>query len=275
MRGPERDAQDEAVTRGAKTVRILAVVAVLTVSAAFAAYAMELHRMALWQVVRACVADYKLTGTPFPCLEVNLTGGEPLGSVVLRPPLSEDTLLAPTRRIKGIEDPFLQSPEAPNYFDAAWRARTFLKNGDGQTPERDAIALFVNSAIVRTQDQLHIHVGCLFPYARATLAAAAPMVPMGEWAQIGPVVPHTMFWAYRIPGTDLANVNPFRLAAEAVGGKTKDPGDLTVVVVGVRVDGDDQFLILASYAKAPHAWWPVGADNLLDSCRFAGPSRAG
>ena len=37
-------------------------VAVLTVSAAFAAYAMELQRTALWQVVRACVADFKLTG---------------------------------------------------------------------------------------------------------------------------------------------------------------------------------------------------------------------
>jgi CDP-diacylglycerol pyrophosphatase len=263
------------VTRGAKTVRILAAVAVLTVSATFAAYAMELHRMALWQVVRACVADYKLTGTPFPCLEVNLTGGEERGTVVLRPPLMEDMVLAPTRRIKGIEDPFLQSPEAPNYFDAAWRARTFLKDADGQAPERDAIALFVNSAIVRTQDQLHIHVGCLLPYARRTLAAVAPKVPMGEWAQIGPVVPHTMFWAYRIPGTDLASVNPFQLAAEAVAGKTKDPGDLTVVVVGARVEGDDQFLILASYAKAPHAWWPVGDGNLLASCRFAGPRRDG
>jgi CDP-diacylglycerol pyrophosphatase len=275
VRGLERDAQDEAVTRGAKTVRILAVVAVVTVSAGFAAYAMELHRMVLWQVVRACVADYKLTGTPFPCLEVDLTGGEERGTVVLRPPLLEDTVLAPTRRIKGIEDPFLRSPEAPNYFDAGWRARTFLNGPDGQAPEREAIALFVNSAIVRTQDQLHIHVGCLFPYARRTLAAAAPEVPMGEWAQIGPVVPHTMFWGYRIPGTDLGSVNPFRLAAEVVAGKTKDPGDLTVVVVGVRVDGDDQFLILASYSNAPHAWWPVGAENLLDSCRFAGPRRAG
>jgi CDP-diacylglycerol pyrophosphatase len=271
----ERDAQDGAVTRGAKTVRILAVVAVVTVSAGFAAYAMELHRMVLWQVVRACVADYKLTGTPFPCLEVNLTGGEERGTVVLRAPLSEDTVLAPTRRITGIEDPFLRSPEAPNYFDAAWRARTFLKEEDGQAPERDAIALFVNSSIVRTQDQLHIHVGCLFPYARRRLAAAAPEVPMGEWAQIGPVVPHTMFWAYRIPGTDLGSVNPFRLAAEVVAGKTKDPGDLTVVVVGVRVEGDDQFLILASYSNAPHAWWPVGAENLLDSCRFAGPRHPG
>jgi CDP-diacylglycerol pyrophosphatase len=258
-----------------KTVWMLSVVVVLTMSAAFAAYAMDLHRMALWQVVRACVADTKLTGAPFPCLEVNLAGGEERGSVVVRPPFTDDTLLAPTRRITGIEDPFLRSPEAPNYFDAAWRARRFLEDADGQEPERDTIALFVNSAIVRTQDQLHIHVGCLHPYARRMLAAAAPRVPMGEWAQIGPVVPHTMFWAYRIPGTDLANVNPFRLAAEELGSKTKGPGDLTVAVAAVRVDDDDEFLILASYAKAPHAWWPVGDGNLLAACRFWGPRRAG
>ena len=117
--------------------------------------------------------------------------------------------------------------------------------------------------------------GCLLSDARATLAAAAPKVPIGAWAQIGPVVPHTMFWAYRVRDADLANVNPFRLAAEVVAGKTKDPGDLTVVVAGVRVEGDDQFLILASYSKAPHAWWPVGADNLLGECRFARPRRGG
>ncbi len=254
------------MTRSGKTARIVAVVAVVTVCAAFAAYAMDLHRMALWQVVRACVADARLTGAPFPCLEVNLSGGEETGSVVLRPPFMDDTILSPTRRITGVEDPFLQSPEAPNYFDAAWRARAFLKDADGQAPKRDDIALFVNSAVVRTQDQLHIHVACLLPYARRTLAAVAPKVPMGGWAQIGPVVPHTMFWAYRIAGSELANVNPFALAAEELGAKASGPGDLTVVVVGARVDDDDQFLILASYAKAPHAWWPVGADNLLGPC---------
>jgi CDP-diacylglycerol pyrophosphatase len=263
------------VTRGRKTGWILSIVAVLTVSAAFAAYAMELHRMALWQVVRACVADYKLTGAPFPCLEVDLSGGEERGTVVLRPPLSDDTIVVPTRRITGVEDPFLRSPEAPNYFDAAWRARAFLKGPNGRAPEREAVALFVNTATQRTQDQLHIHVGCLVPYARRTLAAAAPKVPIGAWAQIGPVVPHTMFWAYRIPGTDLASVNPFRLAAEEFAGKSKGPGDLAVAVAGVRVDNDDQFLILASYAKAPHAWWPVGDGNLLESSCPTGSLRAG
>ena len=263
------------MTRGMKTMWILSVVAGLAAPTAFATFAIGLDRMALWQVVRACVADFKLTGTPFPCLEVDLSGGDERSAVVLRSPVSDDTILAPTRRITGIEDPFLQSPGAPNYFDAAWRARTFLKGADGQAPERDAIALIVNSAVVRGQDQLHIHVGCLLPYARRALAAAAPKVPMGEWAPIGAVIPHSMFWGFRIRETDLPNVDPFRLAAEAVAGKTRGPGDLTIVVAGVRVESDDEFLILASYAKAPHAWWPVGSDDLLDSACPAGPHRAG
>ena len=51
------EVQSGAMTRFKKTQWIVSVVVVVTVSAAFAAYAMELHRMALWQVVRACVAD--------------------------------------------------------------------------------------------------------------------------------------------------------------------------------------------------------------------------
>ena len=131
-----------------KTVSILSAVAGLTVSTAFATFAVGLDRMVLWQVVRACVADFKLTGTPFPCLEVDLSGVEERGNVVLRPPLLDDTVLAPTRKIVGIEDPFLQSPGAPNYFDAAWQARTFLKDAYGRVPEREEIALVVNSDAV-------------------------------------------------------------------------------------------------------------------------------
>ena len=152
--------------------------------------------------------------------------------------------------------------------------RAFLKGADGQGPERDAIALFVNSAIVRNQDQLHIHVGCLRPYARRTLAAVAPEVPMGEWKQIGPVSPircsGPIASRERSLRTSIRFGSPPRSLA-----KDRGPGDLTVVVVGARVDSDDQFLILATYAKAPHAWWPVGADNLLGDCRFVGPRRAG
>jgi len=35
------------------------------------------------------------------------------------------------------------------------------------------------------------------------------------------------------------------------------------VVASARFDGANEFVVLASYAGAPHAWWPVGAENLL------------
>jgi CDP-diacylglycerol pyrophosphatase len=84
--------------------------------------AFALDRQALWSVVKACVADHKLTGAPFPCLKVDLAGGEERGYVVLCAPLEHDTILAPTRKIVGVEDPFLQSSAAPNYFADAWEA---------------------------------------------------------------------------------------------------------------------------------------------------------
>ena|SRR5277367_539464 len=174
---------------------------------AFATTAIGLDRLALWQVVRACVADFKLTGAPFPCLEVDLSGGE--------------------ERV-GIEDPFLQLNGAPNYFNAAWRARSFLSGVDGRAPKRDEIALVANSAVQRSQDQLHIHVGCLRSPARRMLAAAAPNVPIGKWVRIGAVVPHTMFWGMRITATDLSDIEPLRLAADAIAGKTMRRGDLTI-----------------------------------------------
>ncbi len=247
-----------------KRAWIFPVAAGVTALTALTTFAIGLDRQVLWQVVPTCVADFKLTGAPFPCLEVDLSGGEDRGDVVLRPPLSYDLIVAPTRKIVGVEDPLLQSLGAPHYFYAAWRARSFLEGTDGRAPERDDIALVANSAVVRHQDQLHIHVGCLLPSARLALAAAAPKVPIGEWTRIGAVVPHTMFWGMRIKETDLSDIEPFRLAAEVFAGNVRDRRELTIMAAGVRLEGDDQFLILASYAKAPGAWWPVGASDLLD-----------
>ncbi len=255
-----------------KRARILVIAVGVVSVTAFATFAVGIDRQALRQVVRACVADYQLTGAALPCLAVDLSGGEERGYVVLRPPLLHDLIVSPTREIVGVEDPYLQSVGAPNYFDAAWRARSFLKSADGRTPKRDEIALVANSAIVRSQDQLHIHVGCLLPFARHMLVAAAPMIPIGKWAQIGAVVPHSMFWGTRIRGTDLSNIEPFRLAAEGLADKVTDRRDLTIMAAGVRVEGDDQFLILASYTAAPGAWWPVGSGELLARNCKAGSS---
>ena len=251
------------MTRGSKRVQLLLVAGALLVMTAFVAFAAGLHRQALWPVVRACVADFKLTTAPYPCLAVNLSGGEERGYVVLRPPLMHDLILSPTRRIVGIEDPFLQLPDAPAYFDAAWRARSFLADAGGRPPNRDSVALVVNSAAERTQDQLHIHIGCLLPPVQRAIAATAPRVQTAGWTQLTSVVQHIVFWAMRIRGTDLAEVDPFRLVAGEFADKVRDMGNITIMVAAVRVEGEDGFLILASYLGAPHSWWSVGDSELI------------
>jgi CDP-diacylglycerol pyrophosphatase len=249
-------------------------IALVLTASAHAAFAPERH--ALWPVVRACVADFKLTGAPFPCLEVDLTGGEERGYVVLRPPIgSPDTILAPTRKITGVEDAFLQSPAAPNYFDAARRARSFLNGADGTQPEPDRIALVVNPAVVRGQDQLHIHVGCFVPQAASALRRFAPTLEIGEWTTVGPLIPHQPFWALRTGATDLKDIDPFRLAAAGLADKIRSRRDLIIAVANARIDDHNEFVILASYVGVPHGWWPAGAEDLLDSACSTKPRLSG
>ena len=63
--------------------QLLLIAAMLLMMTAFVAFAAGLNRQALWQVVRACVADFKLTTAPYPCLAVNLSGGEERGNVLV------------------------------------------------------------------------------------------------------------------------------------------------------------------------------------------------
>jgi CDP-diacylglycerol pyrophosphatase len=148
------------------------------------------ERHALWQVVRACVADHQSTGAPFPCLAVELSGGIDRGYVVLRPPFgAPDTILAPTRQVLGVEDPWLQSPAAPNYFAAALQARSFVKRLDGSEPRLSEVALAVNSRFTRTQDQLHIHIGCASPQVQQAMRRLAASMKVGEWARVDSPAP--------------------------------------------------------------------------------------
>ncbi len=226
-----------------------------------AAFAVAADRDALWHVVRACVAAKQLTGLPFPCLKVDLSKGEALGYALLRPPWSNDMIVTPTRRSVGIEDPFLRSPDAPNYFAASWRARGMIATANGRPPARDQVALVINSAPVRDQDQSHIHIGGLKAGTRRFLDEKRPGLPLDQWRLIGPVLPHQPFWAMRVSSADLEGIDPFRLVHAELGRVVRDFADVVIAVVGA--DGDE-FLILASYAHAPGSWWPVGSSDMID-----------
>lgn len=218
-------------------------------------------RKTLWLTVQACVADYQLIGSPFPCLQVNLNGGQDRGYIVLRD--RGDTILAPTRKVVGIEDPWLQTPDAPNYFDDAWRARPLLAGPDGRPPPPENFALAVNSKFTRSQDQLHIHMGCLAPEVKRWLPGLAPKLPVGVWTRVGVPIAGSSFLAMRTgraPGTD---VEPFRLAAEAMGGKT-NLARMTLLVTEARIGETDEALIFASYAGESGPVHELRAETMLD-----------
>jgi CDP-diacylglycerol pyrophosphatase len=220
------------------------------------------NRIALYRTVRACVADFKLIGAPFPCLQVDLSTGEDRGYVVLRPPFGRpDLILAPTRKVVGVEDPWLQSPNAPNYFEAAWRALPLFHKPGSDPPATDDFALGVNSAFTRSQDQLHIHFGCLIPSTKRALSAVAPTLSVGSWARVDEVVPGVLVWALRTGKPALDGVDPFRLAAEGLAGHIKSRAQLMIFVTQIHAEGDE-FVILASYAGQRYQ---LEAEDILDT----------
>jgi CDP-diacylglycerol pyrophosphatase len=180
---------------------------------------------------------------------VNVPDGNERGYVILRPPLKvSDLILAPTRPIIGVEDPSLQVLDAPNYFEDAWNSRRFLQGAAQKPPARDDVVLAVNSRQSRTQDQLHIHIGCLSSSAEQTIRALAPTLPESRWTPLGRAFHGLEFLGRLLVQESLVGANPFRLAAESWPNASDDRSQLTIAVAGIRLrDGRDGFVLLASH----------------------------
>ena len=232
--------------------RSVLVAAALVGSAALAYGANLAGRAALWQVVRACMLDKTTTGSPLPCLEVNLDDG----FAVLRPPIGQpDTILTPTRRIVGIEDPALQAPDAANYFALAWSARRLLPGREA--PADDRVALAVNSVLARSQDQLHIHIGCLTPSFAERLRAHGLGPKAGVWFRGPDLGKKLELWTFRSGSTDANGLEPFRLARELVG----DDRSMSRTTLAV-VSAGGEFVVVALRSR-PGGWY-AAAEDLLD-----------
>ena len=232
-----------------------------------AAVRSEANRSALWRVVESCVLDHEMTGVSLPCLDVEAAGGDDRGYVILKPPFGEaDTILSPMRRIVGLEDPWLRSPEAPNYFQDAWDSRKWLP---AKGRAHADFALAVNSALVRSQDQLHIHMGCASPLTRQVLQASVARLSPERWTLLKGVLPGADVWGRLVAQDSLAGVNVFRLAAEGVPDPLVQRGQSILAVAGVTLgDGRDGFVVMAAHV------WPyvdhdqVKAESFVDSsCR--------
>lgn len=215
-------------------------------------------RDALWKIVAdRCVPDELTHGDPAPCRLVDLAHGRKRGWALLKDRRGlAQFLLIPTTRITGIEDPRLFAAGAPDYWRAAWNARAAAAALAHLSLDSIRIGLAVNSAVARSQDQLHIHIDCIRP---ATIAALQTVPASSRWA---PVVITGRAYATRTVATDsLHGVHIFAMVAARARKLGVPMARETVALVSTRNSKGRLFHVLVATV---HPSKPFGAEELLD-----------
>lgn len=242
--------------------RLSAVVAAIVIAPVSAAPAIG-DANALWTIVHdQCVTNEQSHGDPAPCALVDLGASVPRGYAVLKDLVgATQFLLIPTERITGIESPALLAPDAVNYFDPAWRSRKFVDARAGVEIPRDWMSLAVNSAVGRSQNQLHIHVDCVGADVRDALSRHADAIGPA-WRPFPERLAGADYAAMTVAGENLDGVNPIRLLADYVREAGGDMALATLVVVGTYLDGGRPgFVLLAG--RAEPAAGNIGAGEQL------------
>ena len=224
-------------------------------------------RSALGLVVEACEINSTLTGSPYPCLKV-VQAQDPLSAyVVLREPADKErTILAPLADVPGIEDPRLLAAGAPNYFDAAWKERTAaISLRAGKASPQD-FALAINPASWRTQDRLHVHMGCETPRFRALLKTHAAEIGSVRFTKLRT---NAGWWATFHAADDLSNLNPLTAVADGVDGARSNMKNVVVGVFGSTLpDGQHGFYILARIIGANKSHGGSAEDMIDPKCQL-------
>lgn len=233
---------------------------------------LHLRSDALWKLVHnVCVPDQQRMRDPAPCRYVSPQDGRPEGYAIIKDRIGvRQFLLVPTARITGIESPVLLAPGSSGYWAQAWNNRSYLESLLDDKVPRDGIGLAVNSALGRTQNQLHFHIDCVRPDVRQTLQSHERQI--GDyWTQI-PLPPHNHIYSVRrLIAEDLSGNNPFRMVAERGPDQSGDMAIQTVVVIGaVFRGGRDGFYVLNDHADIGGRDRAVGEELLDHDCALVG-----
>ena len=225
------------------------------------------ERGLLWRVVQTCLADHAITGGSFPCLAVDTEHGDDSGFVALRAPFERlHVIVTPTVRTIGIEATRLVAPDAPNYFADAWAVRHFVADDLVQKPGRSDLAMAINSKPGRSQDQLHIHVACIRPEVKRSLASLAGTLQPGRFTPVKVLPRSPRYMAMPLAGPDLAGQNPFAIVADEM--KPADMSDVTIVLVGTGASDERPGFVLLARSRLHGVWDDAHGEALLDgSCR--------
>jgi CDP-diacylglycerol pyrophosphatase len=228
----------------------------------------DASRLTLGVIVRTCAANFALTASPFPCTKVVPTTTGRAGYVILdEPTYRSRTILAPLEDLPGIEDVALLAPDAPNYFEFAWRERQFAAAARLDLP-RDDLGLAINSRQARTQDHLHIHMACVRSNVHAALQKNASTISEDSFRKLSFHLRGVYYWAKAMPAKDIS-WNPFHDVAEGIPRAATHIGNLSIAIIGANLPGNVKgFYVLADLSNPK---WNHGAaaERLLDpTCKL-------
>ncbi len=234
-------------------MRSAPVFAAMLAAAALAAQPAHADRMALWTIVHGqCAAHAEAGQGPAPCERVDLSHGEDQGVALLKDRVGIAQFLAiPTRRVTGVEDPFVLDPTAPDYFAFAWSARDALAARLGRALPREDVSIAINSEFARSQDQLHLHLDCLDKDVAATLAGDLGSFDE-TWRPMTEPLKGRVYWGRRVLSDDLAGVRPLALLADGAPDAKAHMADESLIAVGATFAGKAGFVLLADRAELTH-----------------------
>jgi CDP-diacylglycerol pyrophosphatase len=217
----------------------------------------------LWRTAKSCGEAYR-SGMPVPSECHGTTGTY----VVLkgRPKSNHNFLLVPTRRVKGIECPYIWSASAPNYWLRAWEQAQ--PGGAGPVSYSGGIGLGINSAQTRQQDQLHIHMAGILSGVPGQLDAATSITnDPAKWADSivsveGLKGAKTSHRYYRVLHAANLDHNLFALLRNNVPAARKDMSVQTIIVTK---RGGGGFYIMNS---DPDLTGPVHGEGGTGTCDY-------
>ena len=238
-------------------------VAVAVFGSVFACSAHASDPNALWKIVNGeCVPHQQEFGSPLPCISVNGSAGYAILKDIVG---KTQLLLIPTAKVRGIEDPEILAPNAPDYWEYAWEAIRDVEALAGKPLPREDLSLAINSPYARTQNQLHIHIDCIRADVADALQTHADQIG-DTWTPFAPRIGRTPYRVMRVPTLQQPGANPFQLLARA----EPDMNHETLAVVGATLPGGLPGFYMLETRADPAIPFSGGAEELQDhECKVA------
>lgn len=208
-------------------------------------------RATLWRIVSTSCIPAAQSGENGRCAEVSLSKNTDAGYVIFKDrngPLQY--LLMPTKRVTGIEDPFLLTPEAPAYWAEAWRAKRWMDVANGKPVPREVVSITINSEWGRGQNQLHFHISCV----RSDLRSFLRSIPASNNDAWTPIPGGWMGHSYEVRKLVAETMDGQDLFKDVAKDHAGEMGRQAIAVIATQIDGRNGFWLLRTHMDLSTLW---------------------